>query len=69
MNIKDISLKKIKPYRKNAKLHPDDQVQFIANSIKEFGWKQPIVLDKDNVIVIGHGRFLAAKKLGLDSAP
>lgn len=69
MNIKDISLKKIKPYKKNAKLHPDDQVQFIANSIKEFGWKQPIVLDKDNVIVIGHGRFLAAKKLGLDSAP
>ena len=69
MNIKDISLKKIKPYKKNAKLHPDDQVQFIANSIKEFGWKQPIVLDKDNVIVIGHGRFLAAKKLGLESAP
>lgn len=69
MNIKEISLKKIKPYKKNAKLHPDDQVQFIANSIKEFGWKQPIVLDKDNVIVIGHGRFLAAKKLGLDSAP
>ena len=69
MNIKDISLKKIKPYKKNAKLHPDEQVQFIANSIKEFGWKQPIVLDNDNVIVIGHGRFLAAKKLGLDSAP
>ena len=57
------------PYAKNAKRHPDDQVQHIANSIREFGFRQPIVVDADNVVVIGHGRLLAAKKLGLDAVP
>lgn len=57
------------PYAANAKKHPDDQVQHIANSIKEFGFRQPIVVDADNVVVIGHGRLLAAKKLGLDAVP
>ena len=57
------------PYAKNAKKHPDDQVQHIANSIREFGFRQPIVVDADNVVVIGHGRLLAAKKLGLDAVP
>ena len=57
------------PYAKNAKRHPDDQVEHIANRIREFGFRQPIVVDADNVVVIGHGRLLAAKKLGLDSVP
>lgn len=57
------------PYKKNAKRHPDDQVQHIANSIREFGFRQPIVVDADNVVVIGHGRLLAAKKLGLEQVP
>lgn len=57
------------PYAANAKKHPDDQVEHIANSIKEFGFRQPIVVDADNVVVIGHGRLLAAKKLGLDAVP
>lgn len=59
----------LKPYKKNAKKHPDDQVEHIANSIREFGFRQPIVVDADNVVVIGHGRLLAAKKLGLDAVP
>ena len=59
----------LKPYKKNAKKHPDDQVDHIANSIREFGFRQPIVVDADNVVVIGHGRLLAAKKLGLDAVP
>ena len=57
------------PYAKNAKRHPEAQVQHIANSIKEFGFRQPIVVDADNVVVIGHGRLLAAKLLGMESVP
>ena len=49
--------------------HPEEQVEHIANSIREFGWQQPLVVDKDNVLVIGHGRLLAAKKLGLEQVP
>ena len=57
------------PYEKNAKLHPVEQVEQIANSIKAFGWTQPIVVDKDSVVVIGHGRLLAAKELKLEKVP
>lgn len=59
----------IEPYGKNAKKHPDDQVLLIANSIKEFGFNQPIVVDKDGVIIVGHGRYLAAHFLGIDMVP
>lgn len=69
MEVKQIPIDQIKPYERNAKKHPEEQVQQIANSLKEFGWQQPIVLDKNNVIVIGHGRFLAAKLLGLEEVP
>ena len=69
MQIIDVKLSDLKPYSKNAKKHPDKQVEHIANSLREFGWKQPIVIDKDNVIVCGHGRLLAAKKLGYKTAP
>ena len=57
------------PYSGNAKQHPSDQIKHIANSIKRFGWQQPIVCDKDKVVIIGHGRLLAAKELLLDSVP
>ena len=57
------------PYAKNAKKHPKEQVEHIAASIREFGFQQPIVIDKDNVVVIGHGRLLAAKKLKLTEVP
>lgn len=50
-------------------MHPAEQVGRIANSIKEFGWQQPLVVDKNNVLVIGHGRLLAAKQLGLKEVP
>jgi site-specific DNA-methyltransferase (adenine-specific) len=69
MKIEQISISKIKPYPRNAKKHPPDQVEHIANSIKEFGWQQPIVLDKENVVIIGHGRLQAAKMLGVDKVP
>lgn len=57
------------PYGGNAKKHPPAQVEHIANSIKAFGWQQPIVVDSDNVVIIGHGRLLAAKELHLDTVP
>lgn len=69
LKIEYILIDQLIPYQKNAKLHPQEQVEHIANSIREFGFRQPLVIDKDNVIVIGHGRLLAAKKLGLDSVP
>ncbi len=69
MNIENIPVRDIKPYEKNAKKHPAEQVEHIANSIKEFGFKQPLVVDANNVLVIGHGRLLAAKKLGMDTVP
>ena len=54
----------VKPYERNAKFHDDKQVQNIANSIHRFGWQQDTVITKDGVLVIGHGRRLAAIRLG-----
>lgn len=53
---------KVRPYSKNAKKHPDKQLQLIAKSLREYGWRQPIVVDKDNVIIVGHGRWSAYEK-------
>lgn len=64
-----MDIQNIKPYEKNAKKHDKKQVQQIANSIKEFGFNQPIVIDKENIIIVGHGRFEAAKLLGLTDVP
>ena len=69
MNIEYLNPAELVPYKKNAKLHPQDQVDHIANSIKMFGWTQPIVVDENNVVVIGHGRLAAAKQLKLDQVP
>lgn len=52
------------PYQKNTKKHPDKQLLQIAKSIKEFGWRQPIVVDKDDIIIVGHGRWFAWEKYG-----
>ena len=57
------------PYANNTKQHPPEQVEHIANSIKRFGWQQPIVVDRDKVVIIGHGRLLAAKMMGLEEVP
>ena len=54
------------PYEKNAKIHTDKQIKNIVNSIKRFGWQQDTVITTDNVLVIGHGRRLAAIKLGCE---
>lgn len=54
----------IKPYPKNAKKHPKKQIEQVANSIKEFGMNQPIIVDKEGFIIVGHGRYEALKHLG-----
>jgi len=59
----------IEPYGKNAKKHPDKQVRQIADSISAFGFAQPIVVDKGGVIIVGHGRYLAAHLLGIEMVP
>lgn len=68
MNIIEKNLTDIKPYEKNPRKN-DSAVDSVANSIKEFGFKVPVVIDKDNVIVCGHTRYKAAKKLGLEKVP
>ena len=57
------------PYVKNSRTHSDAQVAQIAASIKEFGWTNPILVDGDNGIIAGHGRLLAARKLGFKEVP
>lgn len=59
----------ITPYSKNAKKHPKKQIEQVANSIKEFGMNQPIVVDKQGVIIVGHGRYEALKSLGMEIKP
>lgn len=68
VEIKEIALKELVPYEKNPRKN-DDAVEFVANSIKEFGFKVPIVIDSNNIIVAGHTRYKAAKKLKLATAP
>ena len=69
MNIKNISFKDLIPYEKNTKKHDDVQINNVAESIKQYGFVQPIVIDKNNVVVIGHCRLLAAKKLKMQEVP
>ena len=57
------------PYAANSRTHSDAQVAQIAASIKEFGWTNPILIDADNTIIAGHGRLLAARKLGMEEVP
>lgn len=63
------SLDKLKPYEKNSREHSENQVERIAESIKEFGFVNPILVDGEDGIIAGHGRLMAAKKLGLAAVP
>lgn len=69
MEVKILKLDSITPYGKNAKKHDKRQINNVAESIKQYGFVQPIVVDRDGVIVIGHCRALAAKKLGMEEVP
>ena len=69
LQIENVAISEIKPYEYNAKKHDEKQIVNVAESIRQFGWQQPLVLDKDKVIIIGHCRYLAAKKLKLKTVP
>lgn len=69
MNIKNVKIADITPYNKNAKKHDKTQIANVAESIKQYGFVQPVVIDSEGVIVIGHCRVLAAKKLGMTEVP
>ena len=60
---------KLIPYARNSRTHNDEQVAQIMASIKEFGFTNPILIGSDNVIIAGHGRFLAAQRLGMTEVP
>lgn len=68
MNIQEMDIKNLKPYEKNPRRN-DDAVKYVMQSIKDFGFKVPIVIDKNNVIVTGHTRYKASIKLGLKKVP
>lgn len=69
MKIEQWAVERLVPYELNSKTHDPAQVEKIANAINATGWDQPIVVDKDGVIIKGHGRRLAAIRLGLKSVP
>lgn len=69
MIIQQILLSNLVPYEKNAKKHSEEQIEKLAKEISDIGWTQPIVVDHKMNIVVGHGRRLAAIKLGLNSVP
>lgn len=68
MKIVEINISDLKPYEKNPRLN-DDAVKYVKESIKQFGFKVPIVVDKNNVIVAGHTRYKASKELGITKVP
>ena len=68
MQIVNKKVEELKPYVNNPRFN-DDAVEYVANSIKEFGFKVPIVIDKNNEIVAGHTRYKASLALGLDEVP
>ena len=69
IKIEQVSVGSVVPYALNSRTHSDEQVSQIASSIKEFGFTNPVLIDSENVIIAGHGRLLAARKIGIDEVP
>lgn len=66
LKIEKVKIDEIKTYENNAKLHPSEQIEQIKNSIKKFGFNDPIAIDENNMIIEGHGRYIALKELGYE---
>ena len=64
-----VAVDSLKPYERNAKRHPEKQIETLAASIEEFGFISPLLIDKDYNVIAGHGRIEAAKRLGIESVP
>lgn len=67
--IEQINIETLKPYKNNARVHSPEQIKQIANSIKEFGFNVPVLIDKDNTIISGHGRVEAARRINFKTIP
>jgi hypothetical protein len=67
--VEKIPIKDIKPYEKNPRKIPERAIQIVAESLKRFGWQQPIIVDKEHVLIAGHTRLLAARLIGEEIAP
>jgi ParB-like chromosome segregation protein Spo0J len=63
------SVRALLPHARNSRTHSDEQVAQVAASIREFGWTNPILVDGDGVVIAGHARLLAARKLGMEEVP
>ncbi len=69
MNIRMVPLHEIKPYENNVRQHPVRQLESIVQSMQQFGFQQPLVIDKNNIIVCGHARYEAAATIGMENVP
>ena len=69
LKVEYINISEIKPYESNPKIHKNKQIQQIVNSISEFKFNNPILIDENNIIIAGHGRILAAKHLNMLKVP
>ncbi|MCQ2383130.1 MAG: ParB/Srx family N-terminal domain-containing protein, partial [Clostridia bacterium] len=67
--IREVAIEDLVPYERNAKTHSQEQVEKIANSIKEFGFLNPCLIDKDNNLIAGHGRVEACRLMGWEKVP
>lgn len=68
MQVENWNIEDVKPYENNPR-HNDEAVEYVANSIREFGFQQPLVVDSEGVLIVGHTRLKAARELGLESVP
>ena len=64
-----LAISDLKPYENNARTHDENQIEKLANSIKEFGFINPVIIDENNMILVGHGRIEGAKLVGIDKVP
>lgn len=69
MNVQNMAIKDIKPFKRNAKKHDERQIKNVMESIRQFGIAQPLVVDKDNILIIGHCRLIACKRLQMEEVP
>ena len=68
-SIEQLRIDELRPYARNPRTHSDDQVAKLAASLVEFGWTMPILVNDELEVIAGHGRILAARRLGLDAVP
>ena len=69
MQIEQLGIDEIRPYERNAKRHPKNQIAALAASLEEYGWTLPLLIDAEGNLIAGHGRLEAAKSIGIETVP